>query len=229
MASINSAWSNKIAILVGDYLLGKGLLTAIDRNEFDFLRATSNAVRRMSEGELLQIQKSKDFKNNEDTYFSIIADKTASLMAACCEIGAISATDDKKTQIAMQQFGEYIGIAFQLRDDIFDLQPKNALLGKPVGNDLKEKKMTLPLLHAIKQVKRSEGKEIMKIIKDGDMTKKNIELIVQFITQNNGIAHTQMKANEYIGLSLNILSDFPDSPAKTSLSNLAKYVLDRNL
>lgn len=229
MVSINSAWSNKIAVLVGDYLLGKGLLSAIDRNEFDFLRATSNAVRRMSEGELLQIQKSKDFKNNEDTYFHIIADKTASLMAACCEIGAISVTDDKEKQLAMRQFGEFIGIAFQLRDDIFDLQPKNALLGKPVGNDLKEKKMTLPLLYALKQVKRSEAKDIMKIIKEGNMTKKNIERIVAFISNNDGIIHTQKRAHEYIDLSLNILSGFPDSPAKESLTHLAKYVLDRNL
>jgi octaprenyl-diphosphate synthase len=229
MPSINSAWSNKISVLIGDFLLAKGLLASIDQSEFDFLRATSHATRRMSEGELLQIQKSKDFKNNEDIYFTIIANKTASLMAACCEIGAISATDSKEQWMAMREFGEYIGIAFQLRDDIFDLQPRGTLLGKPVGNDLKEKKMTLPLIHALKQVTKKESKEIMSLIKDGNLKKKDIERIVAFVNDNGGISFTQDKAMEYIDKSLAILEQFPDSAAKTSLYNLSKYVLDRDL
>ena len=150
IASINAVWNNKIAVLVGDYLLGKGLLTAIDGGEFEFLKASSNAVRRMSEGELLQIQKSNEADLDEETYFKIISDKTASLMASCCEIGALSASADPAQHAALRDYGENIGIAFQIRDDIFDFSGSSKSIGKPVGNDLKEKKITLPLLFALR-------------------------------------------------------------------------------
>ena len=157
LPSINAAWTNKIAVLIGDYLLAKGLLIAIENEEFTFLKATSRTVRRMSEGELLQIQKSKEILLDEDIYFKIISDKTASLMASCCEIGAISATEDTEIHAVLRNFGELIGIAFQIKDDIFDYVSKSSILGKPVGNDLKEKKFTLPLIFSISKVPEKQG------------------------------------------------------------------------
>jgi octaprenyl-diphosphate synthase len=229
MASINASWNNKIAVLIGDFLLGKGLLTSVDAGEFDFLRATSHAVRRMSEGELLQIQKSREIDIDEETYFQIISDKTASLMASCCEIGAISATEDKDIQLKMRQFGEYLGIAFQIKDDIMDYQSRSSIIGKPVGNDLKEKKLTLPLIHAFTNVSKSETKKIVRLIKSGGMSRKAINEVIDFARNNNGIAYSEEKAMEYSQKAIELISDFPDTEAKQSLNGIAKFVVERNM
>ena len=229
LASINYMWSNKVAVLIGDYLLAKGLLVSIDNDEFDFLKALSHAVRRMSEGELLQIQKSKELDITEETYFKIISDKTASLIATCCEVGAISATPDRDVHKQLREFGENLGIAFQIRDDIFDYLSKASKIGKPVGNDLKEKKITLPLLYAFTKVTKNVAKQKLKIIKDGDLKRSNINEIVNFVIETGGIDYAEQKAKEYHEKALNILENFRDSEAKTSLINLSNFFIEREI
>ncbi|MBI5324719.1 MAG: polyprenyl synthetase family protein [Ignavibacteriae bacterium] len=229
MASVNAIWNNKIAVLIGDYLLAKGLLTAIDNSEFDFLKATSHAVRRMSEGELLQIQKSKDYNIDESTYFRIISDKTASLMAACCEIGAISATDNPELHKNMKDYGELIGMAFQIQDDIFDYEGNSGTIGKPVGNDLKEKKITLPLIYSLSNVSRKQTKEILSLLKSKKIKKDEIKKIVTFVKENGGIEYSRDKAKEFSTKAVDKLNIFKDSPAKKSLTVLTDFVIDRNL
>lgn len=228
IATINAEWNNKIAVLIGDYLLGKGLLAAIDKDEFQFLKATSEAVRRMSEGELLQIQKSREINIDEETYFKIISDKTASLISTCCEIGAISATDDREKQLVMKEYGELVGIAFQIRDDIFDYTGKSSTIGKPIGNDLKEKKITLPLLYSFSKVDKSKVKELVKIIKSDKLQNKNINEIVDFVKSNGGIEYSEKIAMEYAENAIKKLEIFDDSIAKNSLINFAKFVIERN-
>jgi octaprenyl-diphosphate synthase len=228
ISSINAIWNNKIAVLIGDYLLSKGLLLAIDNGEFGFLKATSHAVRRMSEGELLQIQKSKDFDMDEKTYFRIISDKTASLMAACCEIGAIAACDNPELHLLMREYGELIGTAFQIQDDIFDYEAKSGTIGKPVGNDLKEKKLTLPLIYSFKHVPKKKTREIIRLIKKGNLKKNDIKKIVEFVRENGGIAYAYEKAREYSNRAIEKLEQFEDSPYKKSLINLTNFVIDRN-
>jgi octaprenyl-diphosphate synthase len=227
MASINASWNNKIAVLIGDYLLAKGLLNSIDNSEFDFLYASSEAVRRMSEGELLQIQKSRDFSIDEESYFKIITNKTASLMASCCLIGAISATEDKIIHGKMRDFGELIGTAFQIRDDIFDYQQTNGLIGKPVGNDLKEKKITLPLLYSMKNVSKKVAKEYIAILKKGNLRKSDIQKIITFVNEQGGIEYAENKSRDYSQKARELLGDFKDCPAKTSLINFCDYVIER--
>ena len=227
--TINAIWRNKVAVLIGDYLLGKGLLTAIDDSEFDFLRATSLAVLRMSEGELLQIKKSKEINSDEKIYFRIIADKTASLMAACCEIGAISATANVETQLLMRQFGEYLGIAFQIQDDLFDYLSHGNTIGKPVGNDLKERKITLPLIYAFSKVQKSQSREIIKLVKSGKLAKKDIRKIVDFASENGGIDYAKNKAIEFSDKAAELLTTFNPSASKESLLYLTKFVIERKL
>jgi octaprenyl-diphosphate synthase len=228
MATINAEWSNKIAVLIGDFLLAKGLLSAIDGGEIGFLNATSKAVRRMSEGELLQIQKTFDNDIDEDIYFKIISDKTASLLSSCSEIGAISATDDPNYHNLLSQYGENIGIAFQIQDDIFDIESKSSILGKPVGNDLKEKKITLPLIYSFSKSSKSESSEIKKIIKNGKLSQKNIDKIVNFVHEKGGIEYSSQKARLYSSLAIEKLSCFDNTPAKESLINFANFVIERS-
>lgn len=227
MASINASWNNKIAVLIGDYLLSRGLLTSVENDEVDFLRVTSNAVKKMSEGELLQIQKSKDFKIDEKTYFQIISYKTASLMSSCCEIGAISSSDDPEVHEKLRRFGELVGLAFQIRDDIFDYKSSSSLIGKPVGNDLKEKKITLPLIYSFSKTETSASKVIVRKIKNGNLSKDDIVEIVNFATDNGGIDYAEARAREFTAEAVSILQNFPDSEAKTSLIDFANFVVDR--
>ncbi len=229
IASINSAWSNKIAVLFGDYLLSRGLLAAIDNDEFEFLKSLSTSVKRMSEGELLQIQKSKDNHIDEDTYFKIISDKTASLIASACQLGALSATDNKEYHQAMYHYGEYLGLAFQIKDDLLDYQAKSAQIGKPVGNDIKEKKITLPLLFALTQVDKAKSKEIIKLIKNGNLRKKNINEIIKFASEFGGSEYAMKKAIELSSKAIAELSILPESESKTSLTNFANFVINREL
>jgi octaprenyl-diphosphate synthase len=227
MPSINAVWKNKVAVLVGDYLLSRGLLIAVDNEEFDYLRITSTSVRRMSEGELLQIQKSKQKNLDEETYFRIISDKTASLISTCCEIGAVSVTDSIESRNALRDYGELVGLAFQIQDDILDYTSRSSIVGKPTGNDIKEKKITLPLIYACEHADKSEGRAIVKSIKSGNLSAKSIEDIISFVERNQGISRAQEKAHSIIGEAKAKIAEFPDSPAKMSLMNFADYVVLR--
>jgi len=227
IASINAKWNNKIAVLIGDFLLSKGLLISVENKEFDFLEVTTKAVKRMSEGELLSLDKSKRYDLDEEKYFQVISDKTASLIATCCKIGAISATNDTNVQNALEKYGENIGIAFQIRDDIFDYISKSSLIGKPVGNDIKEKKITLPLLYALKN-NPDDANTIIKMIKKGKLQKNEIKYIIDFVIQKKGIEYAENKAIEYVNKAKNVLDIFPDTEEKKSLINFADFVIIRN-
>jgi octaprenyl-diphosphate synthase len=224
--SINAVWKNKIAVLMGDYLLSRGLLHALENGEFDFLNITSRAVKRMSEGELLQIQKNRKLAVNEETYFKIISDKTASLITACCEIGAASTTGNKNNIKQLSEFGENVGIAFQLRDDVLDYIGKKKIMGKSSGSDLKEKKFTLPLIHALKNSSKKESKEIIDLVKNGSYSKsKNI--VFDFIKEYKGIDYTAEKTQEFCGIAKSKIDSFKPSETKETLINFVDFIADR--
>lgn len=228
IATINASWNNKIAVLIGDFLLAKGLLTSIDSSEFEFLKASSTAIKMMSEGELLQIQKSRENDLSEETYFQIIKGKTASLLASCCEIGAIAADATPEQRQVLKAFGENLGIAFQIKDDIFDFIGTSSIIGKAAGNDLKEKKITLPLIYALQKTDEKTAKTIVKRVKKGKIAKPEIKGIIQFVVDNDGINLAQLKSEEFINSAIASLNIFPDSSAKTSLINFARFVISRN-
>jgi len=225
--SINAIWKNKIAVLLGDYLLAKGLMLSVEGTDFDFLGIVTGTVKRMSEGELLQISKTRKLNLDEETYFRIISDKTASLLATCCEIGAHSATENEEKRQMMKEYGENLGMAFQIRDDILDLVGKTKIFGKDQGGDIKEKKVTLPLLYAIKNSPEKESAEVIKAIKkgaDGESVKKIIEFAVKY----KGIEHAEQVAMEYALKAEKSLEKFEDSPEKESLMSLLHFVVERN-
>ena len=222
IASINAVWKNKAAVLLGDYLLSKGLLISLNNDEFDFLKTTSEAVKRMSEGELLQIQKARNFDATEETYFKVISDKTASLIKTCCVLGALSTTKDKININRLGRYGENIGIAFQLRDDLLDYTGRKKLLGKSTGNDLKEKKFTLPLIVSLQNAPKKKSSEIMKLIK-GDSIKK-FESVYDFVNEYGGIDYTIDKVLYYSKNAKNAISKFTQSEEKTSLFKLIDFV-----
>lgn len=225
--SINALWKNKIAVLVGDYLLSRGLLLAVDNSEFQLLKIVSDAVKEMAEGELLQIQKSRRLSTSESTYFEIIRKKTATLLASCAAAGAKSAGASDEQVEKMRQFGENIGIAFQIKDDLFDYQQINAT-GKPSGNDIQEKKMTLPLIYALNNANALERKRIKRAINRSNRNKGNIREIVSFVTDNGGLAYALQKMNEYKNKSLEILQEFEDNEGRRSLTDLVNYTIERN-
>ena len=225
LPSINAVWKNKVSVLIGDFFLSKGLLVSLENNEFEFLKTTSEAVKRMSEGELLQIQKARNFDATEETYFRVISDKTASLIKTCCKLGALSATDDRTKIDKMSAFGENIGIAFQLRDDLLDYTGRKKLLGKATGNDLKEKKFTLPLLTALKNAPVKKSKEIMKLIKSE--SGKKFDTVYYFVNEFGGIDYTTEKISHYANLATEALGYFPDSEPKESLTELVSFVSNR--
>ena len=224
--SINAIFKNKVAVLMGDYLLSRGLMIAVEGKDYDFLNVITNTVKRMSEGELLQIQKTRKLNIDEETYFKVISDKTASLLETCCQIGALSATDDKEQNEAMRNFGTNLGIAFQIRDDILDYDGAFSLIGKPVGGDIKEKKITLPLIYSLNQVDKEEAKIIKKLIKDGNK-KENIEKVIEFVRKNNGIQYASETAANYSMKAKESLKKFPDSPSKMALESLVDFVISR--
>jgi octaprenyl-diphosphate synthase len=228
LASINKKWNNKIAVLVGDYLLSKGLLSAIDHQEYVFLDIISRAVRQMSEGELLGIEKSRTLRVSEDDYFKIINAKTASLLSVCCEIGAFSTSSDLHYRNLLRDFGTYCGLAFQIRDDIFDYTSSQNEIGKPVGNDLREKKITLPLIYALQKNQPSEAKKITKQIKNGKLSDKQIADLANMVISTGGIDYAKNLANDYVLKAKQCLQDFPASDAKTSLINFADFVVSRD-
>ena len=225
--SINALWKNKIAVLVGDFLLSKGLLLSIDNEDFDLLKLISIAVREMSEGELLQIEKARKLDITEDIYFDIIRQKTASLIAACCGIGAASVGAKQDTVQQMRKFGEYIGIAFQIKDDLFDYSDEK--IGKPTGIDIKEQKMTLPLIHTLNNCSKKEKSWIINSIKKYNKDKVRVKEVIAFVKENGGIEYTTSKMNDYKNKALAILENYPESLYKSSLLKMIDFVAERKI
>lgn len=223
--SINALWKNKIAVLVGDYLLSKGLLLSIDNNDFDLLKIISVAVREMSEGELLQIEKARKLDITEEVYYEIIRQKTATLIAACCAMGAQSVNASKQEVETMRKFGELIGMAFQIKDDLFDYGQEK--IGKPTGIDIKEQKMTLPLIYTLNNCTEKEKNWIINSIKNHNKEKKRVKELIAFVKANGGLEYAVSKMKEYQQKALLLLQDYPDSPFKESLVMMVNYVIDR--
>ena len=225
MFSINALWKNKIAVLVGDYLLSKGLLLSLDNKDFTILTILSNAVKKMSEGELLQIEKTRNLNFDESVYYEIINGKTASLLASSCAAGASSVTQNEDIIQKMREFGENVGMAFQIKDDLFDYG--EAKIGKPTGNDIKEKKLTLPLIHILQKVAPSLKKEIIYIVKNNNNDKAKVKFVIDHVISYGGIEYATHKMNEYRDKALLILNSFPPSPTREALEELVRYTTDR--
>lgn len=225
-ATINSKWSNKIAVLLGDFLLAKGFLMSVEHKEYEFLQILSNTVKLMSEGELLQMQTAKENIVDESRYFDIIFGKTASFISSCTEIGAASVTDDIEIQRRMREFGKLLGYAFQIRDDIFDYIGNSSIIGKPIGNDIKERKITLPMIYALKNVHPNHANEIIRKVKSKSK-KKDIREIIDFVIANKGIDFAQNTAFELVTKAKDLLKDFPNNQAKESLLKLADFIVER--
>ena len=223
--SINALWKNKIAVLVGDYLLSKGLLLSIDNGDFDLLKIISVAVREMSEGELLQIEKARRLDIDESIYYEIIRQKTATLIAACCALGAKSVSEDEILVEKMRKFGELIGMAFQIKDDLFDYT--DDAIGKPTGIDIKEQKMTLPLIHALNNCSDKEKKWCINSIKNHNKDKKRVKEVIQFVKDKNGLTYAEEKMVQFQQEALSLLQDFPTSTYKDSLILMVNYVIER--
>jgi len=227
LPSINAVWKNKVAVLMGDYLLSRGLMIAVDNGDFAFLKTITNTVKRMSEGELLQISKTKKLNNDEATYFRIIGDKTASLLSTCCEIGALSATDDTEKVDAMKRFGENLGLAFQIRDDVLDYTGNSKVIGKTPGRDIKDKKITLPLIHALEKAEKKESSQIIKYIRAGEKN-KHVKDVINFVKKYDGIIYADNVANKYVEKAKEDLSIFSANNIRASLESLLEYIVNRN-
>ncbi|MEX2597313.1 MAG: polyprenyl synthetase family protein [Salibacteraceae bacterium] len=224
--SINALWKNKIAVLVGDFLLSRGLLLAIRNQEFKQLDIVSSAVEQMSEGELLQIEKSRGVNLSEEVYFQIIRQKTATLIASCCACGAASAGADDETIEKMRKIGEQIGIAFQIKDDLFDYG-LGGKIGKPTGIDIKEKKSTLPLIYAINNSQNGEGKQMLRIVKNDKKAKREVNRVIDFVLKSGGIEYSDQKMREMANEALKGLDTLPQTDAKESLKRLVKFTIER--
>lgn len=223
--SINALWKNKIAVLVGDYLLSKGLLLSIDNDDFDLLKIISVAVREMSEGELLQIEKARRLDITEDIYYDIIRQKTATLIAACCSLGAASVKPDSEEVELMREFGEKIGMAFQIKDDLFDYGSK--AIGKPTGIDIKEQKMTLPLIYTLNNVSAERKKWLINSVKNHNKDKARVNAVIDFVKEKGGLDYAVEKMKAFQAEALELLSQFPKSPYKDSLELMVNYVIER--
>jgi len=219
--SVNALWKSKYSVLIGDYLLSKGLELSVNNNDFKFLGILSEAVKNMSEGEITQLKKSKTLNINEKDYFKIINQKTASLFSSCCEMGSLSSGANKKNVLLMREFGSLVGQAFQIRDDLFGYLSHD--IGKPSLNDFKQRKMTLPLIYALSKSNSFEKREILKNIKDF----KSVKKIISFVKEKNGIAYSENTMNAMIIKSKKILNSFPDSLYKESINNLLDYTINR--
>ena len=223
--SINALWKNKIAVLVGDFLLSKGMIVCIDNNDFDLLKIISVAVREMSEGELLQIEKARRLDITEEVYYNIIRQKTASLIAACCSLGAASVQPNTPDVETMRQFGERIGMAFQIKDDLFDYG--EAQIGKPTGIDIKEQKMTLPLINVLNHCSKDKADWLINSIKNHNKDKKRVKEVIQFVKDQGGLEYAEAKMREFQSSAMTLLEAYPDSEYKTSLQLMVDYVIDR--
>lgn len=223
--SVNALWKNKIAVLVGDYLLSKGLLLALEKKQYKLLHIVSDAVRQMSEGELLQMEKSRKLDITEEIYFKIITKKTASLIASACATGAASTTDDEEKIEKFRRLGECIGIAFQIKDDLFDYGETD--VGKPRGIDIKERKMTLPLIYALNRADKKEKKWIVNTVKKHNEDKERVRLLIELVHEKKGIRYATEMMNSYKQKAFDILNEIEDSEAKNGMRDLINYITER--
>jgi len=223
--SINALWKNKIAVLVGDYLLSKGLLLSIDHGDFDLLEIISVAVREMSEGELLQIEKARRLDITEEIYYEIIRQKTATLIASCCALGACSVNTSREEVENLRKFGELIGMAFQIKDDLFDYS--EGPIGKPTGIDIKEQKMTLPLIYVLNNVSAQEKKWLINSVKNHNKDKKRVRKVIAFVKEKGGLDYAEQKMREFQEQAGKILDQYPHSEYKDALETMISYVIDR--
>lgn len=224
--SVNALWKNKIAVLVGDYLLSRGLLLSVDHEEFKILKIVSTAVRELSEGELLQIEKARRLDINEEVYYEIIRQKTASLIASCCAVGASSVGAAKEVVDRMHAFGEKVGMAFQIKDDLFDYGEDE--IGKPLGIDIKEKKMTLPLIYALNNAPWLEKRRIINIIRNESHKPNKVNEVIAFVKESGGLRYAQQVMERYVKEALTLLNEFADSPHRRSLEQLVQYTIERS-
>ncbi len=225
MFSINQVWKNKASVLLGDYLLAKGLLVSLDADEFQLLKIMSVAVKAMSEGELRQLKAAKLLNMTEEKYFEIIRDKTASLLAACCESGARSVTDDPETLRRMHDIGLNMGIAFQIRDDVFDYGPAD--VGKPIGNDIRERKITLPFIYTLGKLSVFERRKWKKKFRNKNKTAAEVDEIIDFVRESGGLDYATVQMEKYSHRALELLSEFPESPERTQMEVLSRYITTR--
>lgn len=223
--SVNALWKNKIAVLVGDYLLSKGLLLSVEHGDYRILEITSRAVREMSEGELLQMEKARRLDIREDVYFEIIRAKTASLLSAACAAGAYSATSDWEVAEHFRLFGEKVGIAFQIKDDLFDYGAEQ--VGKPTGIDIKEKKMTLPLIYTLQQADKETRRRIIYTVKNHNTDREKVAEVISIVQQSGGIDYARRKMEAYRDDALSLLHQYPDSEARQAMQDLVHYAIDR--
>lgn len=223
--SVNALWKNKIAVLVGDYLLSKGLLLSIDNDDFDLLKIISVAVREMSEGELLQIEKARSLDITEEVYFEIIRQKTATLIAACCAMGAQSVNASTEVVENMRKFGELIGTAFQIKDDLFDYGEEK--IGKPTGIDIKEKKMTLPLIYTLNHISNKERNWLINSVKNHNRDRKRVKEVITLVKEKGGLEYASEEMKKYQQKALQLITNFPPSPYKDSLELMVNYVIER--
>lgn len=223
--SINALWKNKIAVLVGDYLLSKGLLLAIEQGDFRILQITSRAVKEMSEGELLQMEKARKLDITEEVYFEIIRAKTASLLSAACSAGAFAASNSEEDASYFRDFGEKVGIAFQLKDDLFDYGEEHT--GKPTGIDIKEKKMTLPLIYTLQKADKATRRKIIYIVKNQSTDKIKVAEVINLVKFYGGIGYAEEKMQHYRSEALDLLKKFPETPARLAMEQLVNYAIDR--
>jgi octaprenyl-diphosphate synthase len=224
--SINALWKNKIAVLVGDYLLSRGLLLSVQNKDFQLLEIVSFAVKEMSEGELLQIEKTRNLNLSEAVYYDIIRKKTASLIASCCAIGAASAGANTEQIEQMRLFGEKIGIAFQMKDDLLDYGDED--IGKPRGIDLKEKKLTLPIIYTLNQAEPKVKSRIINTIKNHHNDKKKVAEVIDYVNAHQGISYTKTAMKKYVSEAIEIIDKLPDNPYKENVKELVNYIIDRN-
>ena len=223
--SINAIWKNKIAVLVGYYLLSKGLLLSTTNNDFEHLHILSEAVKQMSEGELLQMEKSRKLNLSEEIYFEIVKNKTASLLSSACAVGAYTTSKNMATTELMKSFGENVGIAFQIKDDLFDYGTEK--IGKPTGNDIKEKKLTLPLIYTLNKVDKTTRKKLIYILKNENKNPASVKFVITTVVENGGIKYAENKMNEYRDEALRILHQFNNTDVRTALEELVRYTTDR--
>jgi len=223
--SVNALWKNKVAVLVGDFLLAKGLSLSIRNDDFKLLKIVSEAMEEMSEGELLQMEKARRLDIDEAIYFEIIRKKTASLIASCCACGAASATNDDSVIQRMHDLGEKVGIAFQIKDDLFDFGIDD--VGKPLGNDIKEKKLTLPLIYALKKVQKSEKRYFINLVKNHNEDSKKVKEVIDFVKQSGGMQYAHEKMIDYQNEAFEILNTFPESEYRTGLQQLVQFTTER--
>ena len=223
--SVYALWKSKVSVLVGDYLLAKGLLLSLENDDFTLLKIMSRAVKQMSEGELMQIEKARHLDMDEETYYNIVRNKTASLLASACSAGAFSVTSDLESSERMRQFGEWVGIAFQIRDDLFDYGLDDA--GKPTGNDIREKKLTLPLIHTLSKADPSTRRRLIRVIKNENRIRAKVEWIIGAVREAGGIEYGRERMAEYRDKAMGILHEYPEGPVRTAMEDLVRFTTDR--